>query len=158
MKRVDRIDEKIIELYQNDARTTNKAVAMELGIAPSTALERTRRLEEIGVFKGFHADVEPKHLGVRLLTMISVRLSKHDPHAVFRFTNHVLGLKEVRDVYHVAGEDDFLIHVAVKDSEHLRNVVLGGITAQVEVEHVETNLIFDHHRDHVLESCWETEH
>ncbi|MDE2996506.1 MAG: Lrp/AsnC family transcriptional regulator [Bacteroidota bacterium] len=155
MKRVDRIDEKIIELYQKDARMTNKAVAMELGIAPSTALERTRRLEEIGVFRGFHADVEPKHLGVRLLAMISVRLSKHDPHAVFRFTNHVLSLREVRDIYHVAGENDFLIHVVVRDSEHLRRVVLEGITAQVEVEHVETNLIFDHHRDHVLESSWD---
>jgi len=155
MKRIDRIDERIIALYQNDARVTNKAVALELGIAPSTALERTRRLEEIGVFKGYHADVEPKHLGVRLLAMISVRLSKHDPHAVFRFTAHVLALSEVRDVYHVAGENDFLIHVAVRDSEHLRTVVLEGITAQVEVEHVETNLIFDHHRDHVLETCWE---
>lgn len=158
MKRVDRIDEKIIELYQKNARMTNKAVALELGIAPSTALERTRRLEEIGVFRGFHATVEPKHLGVRLLAMISVRLSKHDPHAVFRFTNHVMGLKEVRDVYHVAGENDFLIHVAVRDSEHLRRVVLEGITAQEEVEHVETNLIFDHRRDHILESCWEIEH
>ena len=155
MKRIDRIDEKIIEMYQKDARITNKSVAHRAGIAPSTALERTRRLEEIGVFKGYHACVEPKHLGVRLLAMIAVRLSKHDPQAVFRFTAHVLALPEVRDVYHVAGENDFLIHVAVRDSAHLRTVVLEGITAQVEVEHVETNLIFDHHRDHVVEVCWD---
>ena len=52
---------------------------------------------------------------------------------------------------------DLQIRVAVNDSEHLRCVVLEGITAQVEVEHVEINLIFDHHRDRVLESCWEVE-
>lgn len=155
MKRIDRIDEKIIHLYQKDARITNKSVADQIGVAPSTALERTRRLEELGVFTGFHASVNPSFMGVRLLAMIAVRLSKHDPGAVNRFTLHVLSLPEVRDVYHVAGENDFLIHVAVRDSEHLRTVVLEGITAQSEVEHVETNLIFGHIRDPILESAWE---
>jgi len=157
MKRIDRIDEKIIHLYQKDARITNKAVALELGVAPSTALERTRRLEDMGVFTGYHANVNPAFLGVRLLAMIAVRLSKHDPNAVHRFTEHVLSLPEVRDVYHVAGEDDFLVHVAVKDSTHLRTVVLEGITAQPEVEHVQTNLIFGHSRDSILESAWDPE-
>ena len=155
MKRVDRIDEKIIELYQNDARITNKAVASIIGVAPSTALERTRRLEELGVFTGYHASVNPSFLGIRLLAMIAVRLSKHDPNAVHRFQAHVMALPEVRDVYHVAGENDFLVHVAVRDSEHLRTVVLEGITAQEEVEHVETNLIFGHSRDPILQSAWE---
>ncbi|HAY36355.1 MAG: Lrp/AsnC family transcriptional regulator [Bacteroidetes Order II. Incertae sedis bacterium] len=155
MKRVDRIDEKIIELYQNDARITNKAVANIIGVAPSTALERTRRLEELGVFTGYHASVNPSFLGIRLLAMIAVRLSKHDPNAVHRFQSHVMALPEVRDVYHVAGENDFLVHVAVRDSEHLRAVVLEGITAQEEVEHVETNLIFGHGRDPILQSAWE---
>jgi DNA-binding Lrp family transcriptional regulator len=155
MKRIDRIDEKIIQLYQKDARITNKAVSLEIGVAPSTALERTRRLEELGVFTGYHANVDPAFLGIRLLAMIAVRLSKHDPNAVHRFTNHVISLPEVRDVYHVAGENDFLIHVAVRDSTHLRTVVLEGITAQEEVEHVETNLIFGHMRDPILESAWD---
>ena len=155
MKRTDRIDEQIIALYQNDARITNKAVAQKIGVAPSTSLERTRRLEELGVFTGYHASVTPSFLGVRLLAMIAVRLSKHDPNAVHRFTAHVIALPEVRDVFHVAGENDFLVHVAVRDSAHLRSVVLDGITSQVEVEHVETNLIFGHNRNHVLNSAWE---
>ena len=127
------------------------------GERPSNALERTRRLEDMGVFTGYHANVNPAFLGVRLLAMIAVRLSKHDPNAVHRFTEHVLSLPEVRDVYHVAGEDDFLVHVAVKDSTHLRTVVLEGITAQPEVEHVQTNLIFGHSRDSILESAWDPE-
>ena len=155
MKRIDRIDEKIIHLYQKDARMTNKAVAEAIGVAPSTALERTRRLEDLGVFSGYHANVNPAFLGIRLLAMIAVRLSKHDPNAVHRFTKHVIALPEVRDVYHVAGENDFLVHVAVRDSTHLRTVVLEGITAQPEVEHVETNLIFGHQRDPMLRSMWD---
>jgi len=155
MKRIDRIDERIIAFLQKDARITNKEMAEQLGVSPSTTLTRMRRLEEIGVFRGFHAEVDPAMMGVRLLAMIAVRLNKHEPLGVHDFKTQVLKLPEVQQLYHVAGESDFFVHVAVQDSGHLRRLVLEGITSRPEVDHVETSLIYEHVRDPVLPSMWE---
>ncbi len=154
MKRIDRTDERILSLLQKNARTSNRDVAEATGVSPSTALERTRRLEEIGVIRGYHADVDPVHMGVNLLALIAIRLTKHKPGGVRDFMAHAECLKEVREVYHVAGADDFLLHVAVRDSEHLRRFVLESVTARPEVDHVETNLIFAHEANHALPSLW----
>ena len=57
MRPLDRTDRAIVALLQKDARTSNKEVAAAVGVAPSTALERTRRLEADGVLVGYHAEV-----------------------------------------------------------------------------------------------------
>ncbi|MEA1903156.1 MAG: Lrp/AsnC ligand binding domain-containing protein, partial [Actinomycetota bacterium] len=48
--------------------------------------------------------------------------------------------------YHMAGNNDFLVHVAVRDSDHLRDIAMGAFTAQPEVAHIETSIIFEHTR------------
>ncbi|MFO7700069.1 MAG: Lrp/AsnC family transcriptional regulator, partial [Acidimicrobiia bacterium] len=63
---LDATDRRIIELLQKDGRQSNKALAAAVGIAPSTCSERFQRLRDAGVFRGFHADVDPAALGVGL--------------------------------------------------------------------------------------------
>ena len=46
-------------------------------------------------------------------------------------------------LYHVAGKTDFLIHVAVRDADHLRDMTWAGLTRREEVAHLETSLIFE---------------
>ena len=75
--RLDRTFERIIALLQKNARLSNKELAAHVGLAPSSCLERVRSLQEAGVFKGFHADVDPKALGIDLQAMIAIRLSGH---------------------------------------------------------------------------------
>ena len=57
-----------------------------------------------------------------------------------------LGLEEVLQVYHVAGANDFMVHVWVRDSEHLRDLLMTAFTTWKEVAHLETGLIFEHAR------------
>jgi DNA-binding Lrp family transcriptional regulator len=82
--------------------------------------------------------------------MIAVRLKLHAREAFDSFREHVLALPEVVAAYQLAGKDDFLVHVAVRDTDHLRELAMDGFTARPEVQHMETALIFDHHRSPVL--------
>ena len=70
--------------------------------------------------------------------------------AVESFRDHLLSLPEVTSVSLVAGEHDFLVHVAVPDTDHLRNLELDQITRRAEVVHVQTTLVFDHWTQHVF--------
>jgi DNA-binding Lrp family transcriptional regulator len=141
---LDQQDVAILATLKKDARISNKDLASAVGLAPSTCLERVRRLVEIGAIHGFHADIDLAMLGFGLQAMIAVRLQRHSRKIVASFHEYVLGLTEVRAVYHVAGADDFLVHVAVRDADHLRDLALDAFTTRSEVAHIETRLIFEH--------------
>ena len=141
---LDRIDFRILAELQNNARLSNKELAAIVDLAPSTCLERVRRLRSIGVLRGAHEQVAPAALGIGLQALIAVRLKRHSREIVESFQAHILGLREVVAVYHLAGATDFLIHVAVKDDKHLRNLLLDSFTTREEVNQTETSLIFDH--------------
>lgn len=146
MRELDRTDCDIVHHLQNNARLSNKELAAAVGVAPSTCLERVRRLAADGVLRGYHADVDPRAIGVGLQAMIAVRLGKHARAGVEAFQAHALALPEVVQVYHTTGAKDFLVHVAVRDAEHLRDLALTAFTERPEVVHIETALVFAHHR------------
>jgi DNA-binding Lrp family transcriptional regulator len=141
---LDRTDRAIVDYLMHDARQSNKELAARVGIAPSTLSERLRRLQAAGVFLGFHADVDPRALNIGLEAMIAIRLRRHTADEVAALKQHTRAMREVVDVYHVTGADDFLVHVAVRDADHLRDLAVSGFTTLPEVSHIETSLIFDH--------------
>ena len=143
----DRTDLAILAHLQHDARISNKALAAKVGLAPSSCLARVRRLEATGALKGYHAEVDPRVFGVTLEALIAVKLEKHARAAIAGFERHLLTLAEVRGVYHLNGANDYLVHVAVRDAEHLRAFVLGAFSSRSEVAHLETSLIFSHARN-----------
>lgn len=144
---LDRIDVELLRLLRKHARMSNKDLAEAVGVAPSTALERVRRLRETGVIQGYHAELEPGAIGIGLQAMVAVRLTRHSREMVDAFHDHLLSLTEVLAFYHVAGADDFLVHVAVRDSHHLRGFLLASFTQREEVAHIETHLIFEYRRN-----------
>ncbi len=150
--RLDRTFERIIALLQKNARLSNKELASHIGLAPSSCLDRVRSLQEAGVFKGFHADVDPKALGIDLQAMIAIRLNRHSRDSLEDFKAYVKALPEVHALYHMAGVNDFFLHVAVRDSNHLLDLNLNHFSMRPEVAHVETALIFEYHRNPVLPS------
>jgi DNA-binding Lrp family transcriptional regulator len=144
MRGLDKIDCQILAALQKNARLPNKVLAARVGIAQSTCLERVRRLHEQKILKSFHAEVEPKALGIGLQAMLGVQFGPHTEEQVAAFRQHILQLPEVVAFYHVAGGKDFLLQVAVRDSDHLRQLALSAFSARTEVANVDTSLIFEH--------------
>jgi DNA-binding Lrp family transcriptional regulator len=141
---LDEVDRAILRVLAGDARTPNATIAEIVGIAPSTCHGRIRALRERGVVRGFHADIDPAALGLGLQAMIAVQLNVHSRAQINTFIEHVPKLPGVVSVYHVAGSDDYLLHIAVRDSEALREFVLDHLTGHPAVRHTETSLIFAH--------------
>lgn len=139
---LDRTDRQLIDLLRKNARLSNKELAAAVGVAPSTSLERVRRLEEEGVLTGYHAEVDPKRIGIGLEAMVAVKLHQHARQMVEAFQEHAAGRPEVVQVFHMAGANDFLVHVAVRDADHLRELALSAFTERPEVARIETSLLF----------------
>lgn len=139
---LDRIDRHILALLAQDGRLTNQDLAAKVGLSPSSCLERVRRLRRAGVIRGVHADLSPAALGIGLEALVAVRLKQHTHESVEGFQRHAAGRPEVLALFHVTGEEDFLIHVACRDPAHLRELALEAFTTHPDVAQIHTSLIF----------------
>ncbi|MET9359520.1 Lrp/AsnC family transcriptional regulator [Streptomyces sp. NPDC006632] len=139
---LDPVDLHILRLLQNDARTTYRDLAAEVGVAPSTCLDRVARLRRAGVILGYQLRVDPAKLGRGLQALLSVQVRPHRRDLIGPFVERVRALPESRSLFHLTGPDDYLVHVTVADTADLQRLVLDEFTSRPEVARVETRLIF----------------
>ena len=150
MKKIDDIDLRILTLLYNDADINNKDLAAKIGIAPSTCLERVKRLKSSGIIKGSFIEVNLKSIGGNIEAIAAIRLQPYSEEIVNKLRDDLLQLPEIISLYHMGGNYDYYIHMLVSDSEHLRQFVFQEITSRDEVQTVETSLVFEHSRSSVL--------
>lgn len=143
---LDDIDRRILLALHADARMSNSALADSVGIAASTCHGRVRRLQEIGVIRGFYTDIDPAAVGLSLQAMISVSLQSNARGKIRSFIAHIRKRPQVMDVYFLAGGDDFILHVAARDTDDLRAFVVENLNADADVAGTQTSLIFEHLR------------
>ena len=143
---LDEVDRKILTVLHGDARIPNNALAEAVGIAPSTCHGRVRRLLDLGVIRGFYTDVDPVAVGLPLQAMISVNLQSNARGKIRSFIQQIRRRRQVMDVYFLAGADDFILHVAARDTEDLRSFVVENLNADADVAGTQTSLIFEHLR------------
>jgi len=143
---LDDIDRRILAVLHADARIANSALAEQIGIAASTCHGRLRRLQEVGVIRGFYTDIDPVAIGFPIQAMISVSLHSNARGKIGNFTRRIRSRPQVRDIYFLAGADDFIIHVAARDTDDLRSFVVENLNADADVAGTQTSLIFEHLR------------
>lgn len=140
---LDRTDLRILAELEENGRLTNAALAARVGIAESTCVQRVRALREGGVITRFRAELDPAALGLGIQAVIKVRLGSHSRDHVHSFQATLKDIPHALTIFHVAGEDDYLVHVAVESAAALRDLVLEHITVHPVVRHTETQLVFE---------------
>ncbi len=70
---IDEIDRKIMKILQNNARTANAQLARELHLAPSGIHQRIKKLEQRGIIKGYHANLDVEKLGCRVTAFLMIK-------------------------------------------------------------------------------------
>lgn len=146
--RLDDVDRTLLRELAADARTPNNVLAAKAGVAPSTALGRVRGLLEDGVLRGTHADIDPTLTGRPLQAMVVVRMRAHARSRLTKFLHHLADLPGVRNVYLLGGTHDFMIHLAVPDTNALNDFVIEHLSGIPDVASTETSLIFQHVQSH----------
>jgi DNA-binding Lrp family transcriptional regulator len=140
---LDRVDRALLAILARDARASGASLAASLGVAESTVSLRLRRLRSAGHIRGFRADLDLGAFGATLQALVSVRLGKHNRQDIDAFRAAAPHWPGVLAVFHMAGANDYLLHVVARDASELREFVLTYITGHPSVEHTETNLIFE---------------
>jgi len=141
LETIDSIDLAILAALQTNGRITNAELARHVQLAPSSTLERVRRLEERGYIRGYRAVLDPAALGFDVRAVVLINLAGHQAGPIERFEAQVRDLPEVTLCLHVTGRYDYLLHVVVRDMEHLRQLITRDLAAIAGVQKQETFLV-----------------
>ena len=109
--KLDRIDRHILDDLQSDGRMTNVDLARRAGISAPPCLRRVRALEQGGVIKGYHAQVDSQALGFNVTVFAQVGLNSQAEPDLKAFEELVQSWPEVRECHMLAGETDFLLKI-----------------------------------------------
>jgi DNA-binding Lrp family transcriptional regulator len=139
---VDELDAAILAELQADARQTNRELARRLGIAASTCLQRVRGLTRRGVIRAFRAEVDLDAIGRGVQAMVTVTVRPLQRRVIDEFKAGVSDMPEVLSVFVLAGNDDFLVHVAVPDLDHLHAFLVDRLSQRREVVSFRTSVIY----------------
>ncbi len=139
---LDEVDRRLVAELLRDGRTPNVVLARAAGIAESTCLARVRALRERGIITGVTAEVDLARVGLPVQAMVAISFSGHLRADVDAFADEVSQLAGVIATYNISGANDFLVHVAARTPEELRDFVLDNLTGRPGVVHAETSLVF----------------
>ena len=128
-------------ILQENARTSNAEIARQVGLAPSAVFERIRKLEERGVLRGFHAQVDPHAVGLPLLAFVFVRSNERA--GSVSTAEKIAKIPEVLEVHHVAGEDCFLVKLRAADTEQLGKLLREKVGAIPSVTSTRTTIVLE---------------
>ncbi|HEY7113262.1 MAG TPA: Lrp/AsnC family transcriptional regulator [Thermoanaerobaculia bacterium] len=138
---IDAQDASIVTILQENARTSNAEIARQVGLAPSAVFERIRKLEERGVLRGFHAQVDPHAIGLPLLAFVFVRSDERA--GGISTAERIAKIPEVLEVHHVAGEDCFLVKLRAADTEELGRLLREKVGAIPAVTSTRTTIVLE---------------
>ena len=134
---LDALDRHILRELQADARITNVELARRIGISAPPCLRRMRRLEEIGVVRGYSADVDGTLVGWPITFFALVGLESQKEASLRAFEREVAGWPEVRECHMIRGGGDFLLQFVARDHAH-ENRLTQALTGLELVARVQT--------------------
>jgi len=140
MANLDQIDRHLLAELQDDGRMTNVDLAAKVGLTAPPCLRRVRALEEAGVIKGYHADLDASKLGFAITVFAMVSLKSQAEEALRGFEDHMKRLPEVRECHMLNGEIDFILKIVSKDLQSFQEFLTSKITPAPNVASVKTSL------------------
>lgn len=140
MATLDTIDRKLLSELQSEGRVTNVDLARRVGLTAPPCLRRVRALEEDGVIRGYHADLDASKLGFAITVFAMVSLRSQAEEDLRGFEDHIKTLPEVRECHMLNGEIDFILKIVSRDLQSFQEFLTSSLTPAPNVASVKTSL------------------
>ena len=145
--KLDDVDKQILHDLQKSGRMTNVELAQNAGISAPPCLRRVRTLEQEGIIKGYHADIDGEALGFSVTIFAFVGLTSQAETDLRDFEDMVSQWDNVRECHMLMGETDFLLKIVSHDWDDFQAFLTGKLTPAPNVSHVKTALAIRSRKD-----------
>ncbi|MDB5936328.1 MAG: AsnC family transcriptional regulator [Massilia sp.] len=115
--KLDRIDRRILQELQADARLSSADLADRVSLSASPCWRRVKRLEAEGVICGYQARLDSRKLGYQVTAFIHISLDKPHTQYVQEFEKAVMAIPQVLACHRISGRYDHQLMVVAEDLE-----------------------------------------
>ena len=129
MQAIDRVDQSILDVLENNARITLTELANRVGLSKTPCQVRMRRL------------------GVRHIAFVEVTLSDTRSGALKAFNQAVQSIVEVEQCHMIAGDFDYLLKIRTEDMDNYRVVLGEKISTLPHVKNTSTFVVMESVKD-----------
>lgn len=137
---LDTLDRTILAALQEEGRITNVELAGRVGLTAPPCLRRVRALEEAGVIRGYHAELDAAALGYGIMVFAMVSLKSQAEADLRAFEMHMAEMPEVRECHMLNGEIDFILKIVAHDLQSFQTFLTSKLTPAPNVASVKTSL------------------
>lgn len=143
---LDDIDWHILRELQADARLSFAELGRIVSLSRPAVAERVKRLEDMGIISGYHAEINLSRLGYGISAFLRITTQNDQIEA---FINAVRSTPEVLECHRGTGADSFIVKVAVSSLWHLETLLdtfmrFGQVTTSVLLSSVLTKRVITH--------------
>src|SRR5690554_1611929 len=133
---LDQLDIQILSTLMADASIAYTEIAKKLEVSGGTIHVRMKKMEEMGVIKDSHLQINPQLVGFDVTAFLGIFLEKGSQykHAVEQLRN----IPEVVELHYCTGSYSMFAKIICRDTEHLREVLNGGIQSVEGIQRTET--------------------
>ena len=147
---MDRTDLRILAILQEDASLPVAEVASRVNLSQTPCWRRIQKLEAQGVIERRVAILDPESIGLGIAVFVESEAPDHSPEWLAAFAQTVAAMPEVMEVYRMAGDVDYLLHVAVGSMAEydefyralIAEVPLKNVTSRFAMERVKSTTAF----------------
>lgn len=143
MQPIDGFDLKILAALQEDGRLTNNELADRVALSASQISRRRMWLEQEGYIRAYHAEIDREKMGLDMMVVITVTLSRHKSDTARRFAALVRSMPDVLEAYALTGEMDYHLKVVTAGLKGLSAFVNDVLLAHESVQHVKTAIVLE---------------
>lgn len=137
--KLDKMDKRILDEMQKNARISNLELADKIGLSPSPCSRRVKQLEDDGLIDRHVTLLNQSKLQLKLTALIQVSMDLHTPE---RFEAEIRHYPEVLECYLITGQAaDYLLKVIVPDMEYYQEFLLGKLTRIKGVSGVQSSFV-----------------
>jgi DNA-binding Lrp family transcriptional regulator len=138
---LDRADLKLLELLQQDGRTTVQALSEAIHLSARATLNRVRKLEAAGVIEGYRAMIDRAALGEQVCAFAEVAMKDQRQASLQRFEKRMAATPEVVGCWVLSGRYDYLVRIACPHLTNYHRLINGWLDdAHLGVEKIVTNI------------------
>lgn len=145
---LDRIDHKILDVLQGNARLTFQKLSELVGLTPRPCLERVRRLEASGVIRGYTTQIDPALVGYPVVALASLRLRDNVFGARERLERHLLSAPSVVELLVPSGDCDFIARIVATSLDAYEALTATWLDdVSLGIQHIATTFVMRTARD-----------
>ena len=146
---MDAIDKRILMVLQNDAKANIKIIAEKSGLSVSPTFARIKKLEQLGYIKKYVALLDEVKIGKSIQVFCQVTLSIHSKEVIDNFKKQIAKLHDVMGCYHVSGNYDFLLTIAVKDMNEYQQFAVEKLSVIEGISNVQSTFVLEEIKNEV---------